>query len=90
MNDLNEITRQLKREPDEAMLHRVRAGVRARDSEPASPWEILAGWLRPAGIAAGAIIVLTVAMFTWTQDPITPGALADSVLIQWEAQIVGQ
>ena len=76
-DDLRDIARELRREPDSLMLDRVRRGVRVRIAVPPSPLEILAGWLRPMAISLAAIVVLFFALFLFVPDPVSPDAMAD-------------
>ena len=88
--ELRATTRMLRHEPDDLMLARVRSRVRDRIAVPPSPWDVLAGWLRPAAISVAAIVTLTAALFMLTLEPVSPQTIADSVLLEWEAQFAGQ
>ena len=88
LEQLRSAARTLRHEPDAQMLARIRSGVQSRIAAPLSPWEVLASWLRPAAISLVAIMAVTVALLL-TQEPISASALADSVLIEWEGQFVG-
>jgi hypothetical protein len=81
--------RTLRHEPGAEMLARVRSRVQNRIAAPLSPWEVLASWLRPAAISLAAILIVTAALFSVTQEPISVNALADSILIEWEDQLGG-
>jgi hypothetical protein len=72
------------------MLARVRAGVREQTAVPPSSWEILAGWLRPAAISVAAIAALGLVLFTYAPETIPAKALAESVVISWEAALGGE
>lgn len=87
---LRATARALRHEPDQVMLARLRAAVRQRIDAPPSPWDVLAGWLRPAAISAAALLTVTAVLFALTQEPISPDVIAGSVLIEWEAQFAGQ
>jgi hypothetical protein len=91
LEDLRPITRRLRPHPDAAMLDRVRVGVRARISVPPSPWEVLAGWLRPAAVSFATIVVLIVVAFTLAPEPIAPEAMADEAerIVIREANLAG-
>lgn len=92
LEDLRPIARALRPEPDAAMLDRVRANVRARISVQPSPWEVLAGWLRPAALSFAAVVILVVVAFTLAPEPIAPDAMADAAgryLVSREATLAG-
>lgn len=92
LEDLRQIARVLRPEPDAAMLGRVRANVRERIRVAPSPSEVLAGWLRPAAAAFAAIVFLAVVAFTFAPEPIAPEALADAAgryVISREATLAG-
>jgi len=91
MEALRAAARGLRHDPDEAMLERVRTGVRARIAVPASPWDVLAGWLRPAAISLGAIVVLVVAALALapaatSEDDIA--AMTGAMIVEKEARLV--
>ena len=91
MEALRATARGLRNDPDEAMLSRVRAGVRARIAAPGSPWDILAGWLRPAAFSLGAIFVLLAAMLALgpvatSTDEIA--AMTGAMIVEQEARLV--
>ncbi len=72
--------RALRHEPDEAMLARIRSGVRVRIETPPAIAEILAGWLRPVS-AIVTVVVLGIAMtLTLRPDLVTPPLLPETVV----------
>jgi hypothetical protein len=76
---LRDAARELRHEPDAAMLARVRAGVRDRIAEePSSPWDILAGWLRPAAVSFATIMLIVAAAWMFAPESFAPEEMADT------------
>ena len=88
---LRDTARDLRHEPDAMMLARVRAGVRERvAASPASPWDVLAAWLRPAAVSFATIMLLFAVAWTLAPESIAPEEMADTaqrILITKEASI---
>ena len=75
---LRELASPLRHEPDADMLARIRANVRARVAAPASPWDILAGWLRPATVSFAAIVLLFALLLSLAPGTLTPADVAEA------------
>jgi hypothetical protein len=91
LESLREAARALRREPDAAMLERVRAGVRARINQSVTPWDVLAGWLRPAAASLAALVLLLVVALTLAPEPLSPAEVArmtGRILVDREATLV--
>lgn len=91
LESLRDVARTLRQEPDAAMLARVRANVRARVNEGITPWEVLAGWLRPAAASFAALVLLLAAALAFAPDPFSPAdivSMTGRILIDREASLV--
>ena len=75
---LRDLASPLRREPDPEMLARIRAKVRARVAVPMSPWDILAGWLRPAAVSFAAIVLLFALLLSLAPEALSPADVAEA------------
>ena len=90
---LRDMARPLRREPDAEMLDRIHANVRARIAAPASPWEVLAGWLRPAAVSFAAIVILFALLLSLDPVALSPADVAEAtgrILVDREVTLGGR
>jgi hypothetical protein len=67
LEELRKKARVVRCEPDELMLQRLRAGVKARLAARTSIWDVLATWMRPVA-AVLAILILSLGIILTRQD----------------------
>jgi hypothetical protein len=85
MTELRRIARELRFEPDEAMVERLRARVSGRLASRVTVWEILAAWFRPVALTL-ATMLLVLGIFLARQD----SAPSFDLLVQLPQSLVGQ
>lgn len=68
MTELRHIAQELRFEPDEAMVERLRARVSGRLASRLGVWEILAAWFRPVALTL-ATLLLILGVILARQDP---------------------
>lgn len=76
--------RTLRSEPDEAMLARIRTGVRGRIAGPPAVADILAAWLRPVSVIVTVVVLGLAVTLTLQPDLVSPPLLpatAESILV---------
>lgn len=58
MEQLRLVAQELRFEPDEAMVERLRARVSSRLASRFTVWEILAAWFRPVALTVAALLMV--------------------------------
>jgi hypothetical protein len=85
MTELRRIARELRFQPDDAMVDRLRLRVSQRLAQRLTVWEVLAGWLRPVALTL-AMLLLVLGIFLTRQD----SAPSFDLLVQLPQTIGGE